>query len=362
MRDLRDHLIFPGLVNAHDHLHLNNFPPLPSGTPFPNSYAWMEAFQSYFHTPEIMAAQAVPLALRCWQGALKNLFCGATTVAHHDPWFPVYDDPAFPVRLLRRFGWSHSLGLGQEDSVYTSLRYGPPVCTSFRSTPKEQPWIIHLAEGTDAIAAGELTELAALGCLHSNTVLVHGVGMTDMDKERVIANGASVVWCPNANFALLGQTLAPDRLCAAGRLMLGSDSRISGSQDLLDDLQTAACCSALSPAVLLGLVTTNGSRLLRMPEIGGLAPGQFADLLIVRDTGSDPQAALLGLRRADVRAVIRGGAPAIADPDFADWFAACQVETVPVTLDGRPKLCARTLLGPPEVAALEPGLERSDSR
>jgi predicted amidohydrolase YtcJ len=35
--DLRDHLIFPGLINAHDHLHVNAVPPLKTGAPFPTA-------------------------------------------------------------------------------------------------------------------------------------------------------------------------------------------------------------------------------------------------------------------------------------------------------------------------------------
>src|SRR5579871_1490858 len=109
-KDLRDHLIFPGLVNAHEHLHLNSIPRLPHATPFPNSYAWMEAFQPYMDDPAVQAARTVPAERRHWHGALKNLLCGATTVAHHDPWHPVFEDPDFPVRVVRHFGWSHSLG------------------------------------------------------------------------------------------------------------------------------------------------------------------------------------------------------------------------------------------------------------
>ena len=41
--DLRDHLIFPGLINAHEHLHVNAVPPLPADAPFANSYAWIAA-------------------------------------------------------------------------------------------------------------------------------------------------------------------------------------------------------------------------------------------------------------------------------------------------------------------------------
>src|SRR5262245_24345933 len=167
---LRDHFIFPGLINAHDHLHLNNVPPLPQREPFPNSYAWIASFQGYFDDPAVARAVAVPKPLRYWQGGLKNLLCGATTVAHHDPWHPALDDPAFPVGLLRDFGWSHSLGLGNRDwrleigdrcTAISNLQspYGPPVAESFAATPASRPWIIHVAEGTDDVAAAELDYL-----------------------------------------------------------------------------------------------------------------------------------------------------------------------------------------------------------
>ena len=71
--DLRDHLIFPGLINAHDHLHLNTIPRLPQDEPFPNSYAWISAFQNYFADPRVVAAVAVAKPLRYAQGGLKNL-------------------------------------------------------------------------------------------------------------------------------------------------------------------------------------------------------------------------------------------------------------------------------------------------
>src|SRR3546814_13582386 len=46
----------------------------------------------------------------------------------------------------------------------------------------------------------------------------------------------------------------------------------------------------------------------------------------------------------------------IADPDLADWFALAGIDAVPVTLDGKPKLLARSLADP-ALVALEPGLE-----
>ncbi len=355
--DLRDHLIFPGLVNAHDHLHLNAFPPLEFTEPFPNSYAWIAAFQSYLESSAVAMVRAVPTVLRHWHGALKNLLCGVTTVAHHDPWHPVFEETLFPVRVLRDFGWSHSLGLGLPNAARCALVYGPSIAESFAATPPTQPWIIHLAEGTDEVAAAELRALDAIGCLAANTVLVHGVGLSESDRDRLLAAGGGVVWCPGSNLAMLGRTLNPRRLLDAGRLALGSDARISGGGDLLRELRLAAAHSDATPAELLRLVTEASHRLLRLPEVGGLTPGQWADLLIVRDTGTTPHRCLLELWRADIRAVVRGGVPILADSDFADWFSFCGIAVTPVRLDGCLKLCATAALGLPGVTDLEPGLE-----
>jgi hypothetical protein len=75
----------------------------------------------------------------------------------------------------------------------------------------------------------------------------------------------------------------------------------------------------------------------------------------VADAGGAMADSLVGLSRADLRAVVRGGVPRIADPDFAGWFDAAGVEAVPVMLDGRPKLLAKELADP-ALLALEPGL------
>jgi hypothetical protein len=344
--DLRDHLVFPGLINAHDHLHVNAVPPLRTGAPFPNSYAWIEAFRAHFAEPEVIAALALPKTLRLRHGALKNLLAGSTCVVHHDPWHAALDAPDFPVALLRDFGWSYALA-GPD--------YGPPVRASFLATPHHRPWMIHLAEGTDATARAELAELDRLGCLAANSVLVHGVGLSARDVERVIAAGAAVAWCPGSNRTLLGRTLDPRRLCEAGRLLLGSDSRLSGERDLLEELRLALDRYGLTPAQLLGLVTRDAARILGLPGHGRLSPGAHADLLVVEDRGGDPVRSLLGIHRSDVRAVVRDGRPRIADPQFAHWFAALDIDTVPVTLDGRPKLLDRRLADEP-LLALEPGL------
>lgn len=345
---LPGHVVFPALVNAHDHLQLNAVPRPESIGVRANSYAWIEAFQPHFEDRAIQTARAVPEAIRAWHGGLKNLLSGTLLVAHHDPWQSVFDDPDFPVRVLRKFGWCHSPGLAGT--------YGPALSESYSATDRAFPWFIHLAEGTDAVAAAELRGLSDSGALGPNTVLVHGVGLTDEDIGRVIAERAAVVWCPSSNLFMLGRTLDPAPLAAAGALALGTDSRFTGAFDLLAELSMAAQVSPLRPAALAELVTSHAARILRVPEAGGLAPGQLADLIVFRERGGDPAANLISSKRADLRAVVRGGVPAIADPDFAPWFEAAGERTIQVLLDGHPKLCAERYLRK-EAVLLEPGLE-----
>lgn len=344
---LNGHLVFPALVNAHDHLHVNAVPALPDSGPFRNGYEWIEAFKAHFAEPAVAAALSIPKEVRLRHGAMKNLLAGTTCVAHHDPWHSVFDEPDFPVTVLRDYGWSYAPGWPC---------YGPDLRRSFHATPPDHPWMIHLAEGTDAAAQVELAELDALGCLAPNCVLVHGVGLRTRDVERVIEHGAAVVWCPASNHALLGSTLDPRRLHAAGRLALGTDSRLSGARDMLEEMRGILMRGELGPVQLQELATTAAARILRMPGHGSLAPGDRADLVVVTDDCGTTPSTLAGIQRSQIRAVVRDGRPCIADPDLAEWFALACIDTVLVTLDGRPKLLARWLADP-AVIALEPGLD-----
>src|SRR4051812_31077652 len=145
--DLRGHLVFPGLINAHDHLQLNNIPPIEHADSFANSYAWIDAMAAHRQRPDVSGATSVAKPVRHWHGGLKNLLGGATTVAHHDPWDDVFGDPFFPVNVVRDYGWSHSLQLGGAGEPGTVASYGPPVVESFLNAAIDRPWIIHLAEG-----------------------------------------------------------------------------------------------------------------------------------------------------------------------------------------------------------------------
>ena len=337
--DLDGYRAWPGLVNAHDHLELNHYPRSKFQAAYPNAHAWGEAMNARLDESPYREGRAVPLADRLFLGGLKNLLCGALTVAHHNPLHRPLRRADFPVRVVARYGWAHS------------LHFTPDVAASLRATPSGAPWIIHLAEGTDAVAAAEYGQLAALGCAGPQTVLVHGVGLSATDLMDAARQVRGLVWCPSSNVYLLGRT-ADVRAWrdVGGRLALGNNSRLTADGDLLDELRAAQASGPLAGPELLELVTTEAAALLGLDGAGRLDVGCPADLILTR-----PDRPLVGARRSDLALVVRGGVPLIGDPDVMACFP---VQTAPARLDGVSKLIqsglARRIL---RCSLTEPGLE-----
>lgn len=344
--DLDESIVVPGLINAHDHLELNSFGRMKWRPQYTNVREWIADFQPRFHDdPRLAAARPATLADRVWVGGLKNLLSGVTTVCHHNPLHRPLR-ARFPLRMVRRVGLSHSLQID-----------GTRVAAAYRETPREWPWIIHAAEGVDEEARREIETLNAMGCLGRNTVLVHGVAING-HADRVLAAGASLVWCPSSNDFLFGRTADVRRFDNEGRLAIGTDSRLSGQGDLLDELRAARATRQISAESLVRAVTTQAAAILRLPRAGRLEVGFPADLTILRRVARDPFDALVAATRTDVRLTMRDGVALIADPWLADVFRARREDSVPTRVDGSERRLATWIAR--RVSRLElrePGLE-----
>jgi len=291
--DLRGLLILPGLVNAHDHLEFNLFPRLGRG-PYPNATAWAADVYRPGEDP-VRRCLKVPKRERLLWGGIKNLLSGVTTVAHHNPYQSEVFNRRFPVRVLKRFGWAHS------------LHFSPDIAEHFRRTPAHAPFIVHAAEGTDSQARAELARLDEAGVLAPSTVVVHGVGIDAEGVRLMEERAASVVWCPSSNCFTLGRTLSDQVLDSRIPIALGTDSALTADGDLIDELRIAH--QFVDPSRLYDMVTRDGARILRLvpdhsrdrEEAGGSVPDQSrdrqgADFVVVADRGQTPAEALLDLR------------------------------------------------------------------
>jgi cytosine/adenosine deaminase-related metal-dependent hydrolase len=119
---------------------------------------------------------------------------------------------------------------------------------------------------------------------------------------------------------------------------IGTDSRVTGSRDLLDELRVAQHAAAVSASELLRMVTTGAAQLLRQPRAGRIAVGGPADLLVLPMRSASPADAVLDATRRDVRLVTIDGRPLVADPDLAAVFRARRLTPRPFRVDAAPKL------------------------
>lgn len=351
--DLDGCTIFPALINAHDHLELNHYPRTKFREKYDNAHQWGEDVSARLDEEPFKTLRAYPLEDRCFIGGLKNLLCGALTVAHHNPPHKCLFKRDFPVRVLRRYGWAHSLHFTPEAEIVRS----------YRATPPDAPWFIHLAEGTDEIAAGEYQRLKALGCLGKNTVIVHGVGLNSNDSQDYFENVKGIVICPTTNQYLL-QKYATDQdvleppTWVWGLMALGSDSRLTSDGDLLDEMRFAqnnvfdadwlsvpGLWNASPAYCVVRLATIDAAEVIHAPEVGSLEAAYAADWIAIQSPAKnewdEAERALCNSRRADLALIVRGGVPQIGDPNVMTKFP--NVQTIPAMLDGRPKRIERRL-------------------
>lgn len=359
--DLAGAFVLPGLINAHEHLELNHYGPLKRRDRYDNATAWIDDLRPALRNdPSIRAGRSQPLAARLFIGALKNLLAGVTTVAHHNPLYREIGR-SFPVHVVRRYGWAHSFTL-ERQPVGARGEPGGNVRDRFLSTPPDTPFMVHAGEGVDEAAADEVPRLDAIGCLRPNTVIVHGIAMTGDAWQRVLARGASLVWCPGSNVFLFGKTAdvrahvdASDG--ASSHVCVGSDSRISGSRDLLDELRVAAA-HRLTAGELLPMVTETPARILKLPAAGRIAVGLAADVVVLPPGHATAADALLATRRRDVALVTMAGRPVVGCPSLSAVFVARRTPAQPVSVDGVERLVACRLARAIERCPIgEPGVE-----
>lgn len=345
--DLQGAFVLPGFVNAHDHLELNHYARLKFRERYENATEWIDDMRPRLSSdPAIRAGRSHSLIERLFAGALKNVLAGVTLVAHHNPFYRDFRC-GVPVRVLRRYGWAHSFALERQPAGARG-EPGGSVAARWRSTPAAAPFFVHLAEGVDATAGAELARLESLGCLKANTVIVHGVAIDEDGWGRVAASGASHVWCPASNLFLFGRTAAMSellRIPARPSVAIGTDSRITGSRDLLDELRVARSAAPLSTAEVLTMVTRGAADILRQPRAGRIDVGLPADLVVVPPLAASASEAVLEASRRDLRLVAIGGRPLVGDRDWADAiFAARGVSARPLCVDGAPKLADAALV------------------
>ncbi len=151
------------------------------------------------------------------------------------------------------------------------------------------------AEISEALAATRrrpLARLETLGLVTPALMAVHATHLLPTEIETLGAARASVVHCPRSNLKLASGLCEVAALRAAGaNVALGTDGAASNNRlDLWSELELAALlgkqvagdASAVTAAAALEMATLGGARALGLDgEIGSLVPGKAADLVCV---------------------------------------------------------------------------------
>jgi 5-methylthioadenosine/S-adenosylhomocysteine deaminase len=167
------------------------------------------------------------------------------------------------------------------------------------------PIHIHLHETDDEVARSvsehgvrPLERLRKLGLLGPNLIAVHAVHLTEDEILLLFRHNASVVHCPSSNLKLASGFAPAAQLLAKGvNVALGTDGAASNNRlDLFGEMRLAALlgkavarnAEAIPAHSALRAATLGGATALGLDDrIGSIAAGKDADLTAVRLAGPE---------------------------------------------------------------------------
>ena len=320
--ELGQHLLIPGLVNAHTHAAMTLLRGLADDLPLDewlNRHIWPA--ESRWVNEEFVHDGT--------QLAIAEMLRSGTTCFND-----MYFYPDVTARVAAHCGMRASVGLivldfptvwaqGADEYISKGLvvhdryRDDPLISTVFAphapytvsDKPLEHLRVLadeldigihmHVHETADEIRnAIELTgkrplqRLQELGLVSPALLAVHMTQLTRDEIQGFAASGGHIVHCPESNMKLASGFCPVTELAAAGvNIALGTDGAASNNDlDMIGELRTAALlckavsrdASALPAHRALRMATLNGARALGLGEASGsLVAGKWADVTAV---------------------------------------------------------------------------------
>ncbi|MCR8559977.1 amidohydrolase family protein [Mucilaginibacter sp. BJC16-A38] len=283
----KDALIFPGLINSHDHLDFNLFSPLGNRT-YRNYTEWGNYIHKEYKN-EIAGVLKIPIALRSEWGVYKNLICGVTTVVNHGERSRLVDP------LITIFEDSHCLHSVHFEK-YWKLKLNNPL-------KKDIPVNIHIGEGDDYLSFTEINKLIQYNLLKRGLIGIHAVSMSAEQAEKFEA----IVWCPESNYFLLNKTARVDELEKHTKILFGTDSTLTGSWDIWEHLRLARKTGMLTDEKLYRSLNQNPADTWGLNS-GSITLGKNADLVVAgRRPGKSSYDAFYKITPEDIQLVVHKG-------------------------------------------------------
>ncbi len=355
-------LIFPGLVDIHNHASWNVFNAwhIPAKG-YQNRYEWITKDEAYkaqingvrkklIEKPVLKAGEKPEKAQETVceigeYGEVKALMGGTTSLQGN------FSDLCIRG-LARNIDQQPFLNQAQSVKAIVFLRcdiVGLPcetddqlrALTAAIRDGKIRAVLIHLAEGIDEQSRSEFKLLGPKGLLGNATILIHGVALTQDEFQEMAKAKMKLVWSPRSNRVLYktGTTKMKIAKYNGLEIALAPDWSISGSDNILQELKVAAEENkkdglGLSDQELVEMVTVKPAAMLGMEDkVGSLAPGHYADLLIIGGSHLDldkPSKSLIEATEKDISLVMVDGEPLYGDRALLSQMGKPDHETITV--------------------------------
>ncbi len=319
---LTEHVVMPGLINAHAHTPSNLFRGLADDLPL---MAWLT---QHIWPAELEILNAESIADGMQLAILEMLRGGTTCFCDH---FFFHDTAAATVistgiraniglwigNVPTVWGKSEAEYFAKAEATLQRNEHHPLVTWSLAphspyivtqdgfkkikqlSADFNLPVHVHMHE-TEAEIADNLKKygqrplawLNEFGLLSPQFICVHMTQMLPSEIELIAAKGVPIVHCPESNLKLASGFAPIHQLLEAGvTVALGTDGAASNNDlDMFGELQTAAllckgvsqCATALPAPQALAMATINGAKAFGLDkEIGSLEAGKAADIIAV---------------------------------------------------------------------------------
>jgi len=312
-----DGIIAPGFIDLHNHLTYNVFPRWKPIEEFGSRYDWQ---QKPVYNVQMTAPYAglVKLGLACDMeryAEIKAITEGETSVVGGLP------QPC-SNGLARNLDYDPELGGHFGKVIYNVFPFQMTEAqladakAALAATPRGS-LLIHVAEGgpNDASATREFAMLKARGLLLPGVSVIHGVGIKPENFVEMSTAGVGFVWSPRSNIELYGDTARVAAAKEAGvQIALAPDWSPTGSDGTLGELNYASrwnqtqTTPVLTQRDLVMMATSNPAAMVGLTgQIGSLAAGNAADVIVVRKDGDDAYWGLTHTAPQDLALVMIGG-------------------------------------------------------
>lgn len=264
-------LVFPGLINSHDHLDFNLFPQLGNRI-YTNYTEWGKDIHAQ-HKELINRILSIPRQLRILWGIYKNLLNGITTVVNHGPPLKIHHD------LISVFQDCYSLhSTGFEKNWRWKLN----------RPARHRPFVIHTGEGTDEHARKEIDDLIRWNLFKRDIIGVHGVAISEKQAEALKA----LVWCPASNYFLLNRTASVKKLKKKTRIIFGTDSTLTACWNLWEHLRLARTTGLANDAELFNMLTISPAEVWGLRKCGKISEHCEASLVVAANNSQQSRATM----------------------------------------------------------------------